>query len=103
MFLITHPISDTTRLTLCEREVLAPGAGHRRASRLISSQVIRQTGGAYRQGHSGTGEGRQSERGNGEGEWDCWTGPYLAVWVCSPGGPPLCWTGMLGVDNHPRG
>lgn len=51
-----------------EREVLAPVAGHCGASGLISVQVIRQTGGANRQGHSGTGGGRQSGIGKGEGE-----------------------------------
>lgn len=66
--MITYPICDTARLTLYEREVLAPGAGHRGASGLISNQVIRQTGGAYRQGRGGTGGGRQSGRGEGEVE-----------------------------------
>lgn len=68
LFLITYPICDTAGLTLYEREVLAPGAGHCGASGLISVQVIRQTGGAYRQGHRGTGGGRQSGNGKGEGE-----------------------------------
>lgn len=103
LFLITYPFCYTARLTLYEREVLAPGAGHHRASGLISNKVIRQTGGAYRQGHGGTREGKQSGRGNGKGEGDCGTGPFLAVWVCSPGGPLLCWTGMQRADNHARG
>lgn len=69
LLLITYPICDTVRLTLYEREVLAPAAGHRGASGLISSQVIRQTGGAYRQGRGGTGGGRQSG-GRIRGLWD---------------------------------
>lgn len=62
LFLITHPICDTAWLTLYEREVLAPGAGHRGASSLISSQVMRQSGRAEagtrwdrRRGEGGTG------------------------------------------------
>lgn len=45
LFLITYPICDIARQTLYGGEVLAPGAGHRGASGLISNQVIRQTGG----------------------------------------------------------
>lgn len=100
LLLITYPICDTVRLTLYEREVLAPAAGHRGASGLISSQVIRQTGGAYRQGHGGTGGGRQS-RGEEEGIVG-----RLYTRRCGfvlPGGPLLCWTGLQRADNQGGG
>lgn len=60
LFLITYSICDTARQTLYEREVLAPGAGHRGASGLISVQVIRQTGGALQPGMWCSGR-RQTE------------------------------------------
>lgn len=60
LFLITYPICDTARRTLYEREVLAPGAGHRGASGLISVQVIRQPGGALQAGTWCSGR-RQTE------------------------------------------
>lgn len=104
LFLITYPICDTARRTLYEREV-APGAGHRRASALISKQVIRQTGWARRQGHGGTGGGRlnRRRREGWRGRGDCGTAVYPTVWVCSPRGTPLRWTGMRRADNHAGG
>lgn len=66
---------------------------------LSARQVIRQTGGTYRQGHGAT----EGEKGKGEGEDDCGTAPYPLVWVCSPGGPLLSWTGMQRADNRVRG
>lgn len=95
LFLITYPICDTARLTLWKKEVLAPGAGHCRASSLISVQVIRQTAGHIGRGRRQT-EWEWEEGGRGEGG----IATYPPVWVCSPGGPLLCWTGMQRADNH---
>lgn len=102
LFLITYPICDTARQTLYEREMLAPGAGHRGASGLISVQVIRQTGGDIQAG-TRCNRGRQTEgNGKGGGSGDCGTAAYPPAWVCSPGGPLLRWTGMPGADNRCR-
>lgn len=47
---------------------------------------------------------RQTEwEREGGGRGDCGTAPYPPVWVCSPGGPLLSWTGMQRADNHARG
>lgn len=97
LFLITYPICDTARLTLYEREVLAPGAGHRGASGLISNQVRRQTGGGTQ---SGTRWDRRTqteqERVGGRETRDCGTASY----------PPVCGLFSRGtpavLDRHAK-
>lgn len=68
LFLIAGPIWDATRVTLYEKEVLAPGNGHYGAPGLISSQVIRETGGAHSQGHVGQEETDRVGEGDRERE-----------------------------------
>lgn len=83
-----------------EREVLAPGAGHRGASGLISVQVIRQTGGALQAGTWCSGrrqtdwDWERGEAGRGRGLWERYI--PAGVGLFSRGTP-------AALDRHARG
>lgn len=91
LLLITCPVCDAAPLTLCEGEVLAPGAGHRGAPGLISSGSLGRLA-----GHKGRGTVGEEEADCGrEGGRIVWTNP-ASLGLFSRGNPAV-------LDRHAEG